>query len=804
MFDSSVSSQDPLDERPKTSHTGLKLGLVAGLLACVLAASYLARTSLVLGPAVSSHLGQLAQRHGVDLKVKAMRPLGLSGLRLEQVQLVARHGSYLLEGEFEAVDVTPDLGELLGERRLHPKDVAVEGGRILVIRQPSAKARPSPDEPDADDSPAEPRADQRPAPPATEPEALSTRTILRDVSVSIRPAPLPGSTRPLTLHRAEFMLTRGGQENAVDFRYGYGVLPDGVGFAMRRAGAPASQDQQVFLLEPQRPTRVDRWFEARAPLGLSVERVRICPQCEPATVDMEGLDVLASPTRSARLEEMTLQASHRELRASAPEVLLEADNKLLPYSMQNLEGVYDTGARTAIVQGDVFDDNFGRTSFAAHWSGQWGVLETHLQMRDFDTGVLWEQLGVDHRIGEGRWTGEMETSWEPAMDLAEATVDLKTDGLDLDLPIVTRDALVFGKLGLNLDAIVQPRARTVSISTGQAQLGEAGPIRFAGYATNAPGTYSQGGWVFDVQAAARGLDPQKLLDGLPPAIARVARGTSFEGDFGFGISSAGHTSYPEGIVLSVDFSGDVDVHGDNSYADVLSLAADGPPSIELPGTLSRRVDAKGWVNYDELPAYVPRVLTAAEDAQFFSHDGFDWGGLRRALVHNVRAGRIKRGGSTLSQQLSKNLFLDPQRTLVRKVQEAYVTWRLESELSKTRILELYMNLVDFGPNVQGLDDAAERYFGIRADELTLEQITLLASVLPGPSIFGKQVLSGYLPSSRLEKIEHILANLRFLGDITLAEYYEIYGAAEDGEVGGLKLTICDDDGKGPEGAPSCS
>ncbi len=804
MFDSPVSSQDPLDQRPKTSHTGLKLGLVAGLLACVLAASYLARTSLVLGPKVSSYLSQMAQRQGVDLKVKAMRPLGLTGLRLEQVQLVARHGSYRIEGEFEAVDVTPDLSELIGERRLHPKAVAVEGGRILVTRQPSAKKQPSADEPEADPKPSKPQAQGRPAPPASKPKVLSTRAILRDVSVSIRPAPLPGSTRPLTLHRAEIKLTRGGSKSAVDFRYGYGVLPDGVDFAMRRVGTPSSQERQVFLLEPQRPTRVDRWFEARAPVGLSVERVRICPQCEPVRVDMEGLDVLASPTRTARLQEVTLQASHRELRTSAPEMLFRTSDDLLPYSMQNLEGVYDTGTRTAIVQGDVFDDNFGHTSFAAHWSGQWGVLETHLQMRDFDTGVLWEQLGIDHRIGEGRWTGEMETSWEPAMDLAEATVDLQTDGLDLDLPIVTDDALVFGKLGLNLDAIVQPRARTISISTGEAQLGEAGPIRFAGYATDAPGTHSRGGWVFDVQAAARGLDPDRLLDGLPPAIARVAHGSTFEGDFGFGIASAGHTAYPEGIVLSVDFSGDVEVRGDSSYADVLSLAADGPPSIELPGTLSRRVDAKGWVNYDDLPTYVPRVLTAAEDAHFFSHDGFDWGGLRRALVHNVRAGRIKRGGSTLSQQLSKNLFLDPQRTLVRKLQEAYVTWRLESELSKTRILELYMNLVDFGPNVQGLDDAAERYFGIRAYDLTIAQTALLASVLPGPSLFGKQVLAGYLPSSRLEKIEHILSNLRFLGDITADQYREIYGAAEEGRVGGLKLTICDDDGKGPEGAPSCS
>jgi hypothetical protein len=796
------------DNRRGGVRLGLVLALVAGLLACLMAASYLARTPLVLGSLVQHKLSRLATHHGVNLRVNTFRPVGLIGLRLEQVQLVSRRGSYLVEADLDAINVKPSLGALFSGFEVHPDLVEVHGGRVRITRVPGADAAAAGSESGASTPAPKPSDAGALEAGASEAQAASsrrlTRAILHNVSFSVRPAPLPGTTRPLVLHRAEFLLTPSG-DAAVDFQSVYGRLPDATPFAVRqvRGAAPST-----YVVVPEEPTRIDQWFTSPMPAGLfnrrlSVGRVTVCPECDPARVELGDLRAVGPSGRVARADTLELSASASEVRLGLSEISLEAPNRPIPYSLRDLEAVYDAQSRTTIVQGDVLDGESGLASFASNWSSQWGVLETDIQLQNFHTAALWPQLGVSEQVVGGVHTGHVEASFEPWMDLLEFSLEVESRGFTLDLPLVTDDPLAFERIGLKVDATFQPRERTVSVSTGEAVLGhvdsgQTEPIRFGGYAVDA-----RRGWVFEAYASAEAIHPQRLRDGLPPTIARLARGTEFDGEFGFDIRSAGHTAFPESIALSVDFSGQVEVTGDSSFADVLALASDGPPSIDLPGTLAQNVALEAWIAYGSLPEHVPVVLTAAEDAKFFSHDGFDWRGLRRALVHNVKAGGIKRGGSTLSQQLSKNLFLDHERTLARKLQEAYVTWRLESELSKERILELYMNLVEWGPNIQGLRQAARRYFDVEPEKLSIPQVALLASVLPGPSLFGQQVLAGYLPSSRIEKIEHILSNLRFLRVISRSEYRDIYAHAIGGDIGGLDLVVCDDDGKSAEATPKC-
>jgi hypothetical protein len=809
------------DNRRGGVRLSLVLALSAGLLACLLAASYLARTPLVIGPLVQQKLSLLAERHDVNLTVNTFRPVGFTGLRLEQVQLVTRRGSYLIEADLDAVDITPSLGELFSGRHIHPASVEVDGGRIQITRAPVADTSPpdaNPPPPDAESdtqASSEPTSGQNSGAAASPPRPVSkrlTRAILHDVSVSVRPAPLPGTTRPLVLHRAELVVATAG-EPGVSLESIYGELPDATPFSVRQL---PGDGPGTYIVEPEVPTRVDRWFDTPTPASMSVESVILCPECDPARVELTELRFSSPSGRTAHADTLELLASANEVRVGFSEISLADAKRELPYRLLDLEAVYDAQSQTTIFQGEVRDDESGSASFASSWSGQWGVLETDIQLDSFDTDEMWTQLGVSQQIDGGVHTGTVEASYEPRMDLVEFSIEIDSRDLTLDLPVVTDAPLDFERVGLTLDASLQPRARTLSVSTGEARLGQkrepnreaqpdlqvepahTEPIRFGGYAIDAGR-----GWVFETYTFAEAIHPQRLRDGLPPTIARLARGTEFGGEFGFDIRSAGHTGYPESIALSVDFSGQVEVRGDSSFADVLALAAAGPPSIDLPGTLAQNVPLDAWIAYDSLPAHVPQVLTAAEDAKFFSHDGFDWRGLRRALVHNVKAGGIKRGGSTLSQQLSKNLFLDHERTLARKLQEAYVTWRLESELSKERILELYMNLVEWGPNIQGLRQAADRYFGVAPEDLTIPQVALLASVLPGPSLFGQQVLSGYLPSSRVEKIEHILSNLRFLHVISSAEYRDMYARAIGGEIGGLDLKVCDDDGKSADITPKC-
>ncbi len=138
----------------------------------------------------------------------------------------------------------------------------------------------------------------------------------------------------------------------------------------------------------------------------------------------------------------------------------------------------------------------------------------------------------------------------------------------------------------------------------------------------------------------------------------------------------------------------------------------------------------------ELPRYVPQAVIAIEDRRFYRHFGIDPIGLARAMITNIRAGRVVQGGSTLTQQLAKNLFLKPERTLKRKIQEAVLAIWLESRFTKDEILQLYLNRVYFGAGAWGIEKAARKYFGKSARELTLGEAAILAGMLKAPARYN--------------------------------------------------------------------
>ena len=139
-----------------------------------------------------------------------------------------------------------------------------------------------------------------------------------------------------------------------------------------------------------------------------------------------------------------------------------------------------------------------------------------------------------------------------------------------------------------------------------------------------------------------------------------------------------------------------------------------------------------WVPYERISIHLKRAVVAAEDDGFVDHEGFDWEGMQRALQKNEKKGRVVAGGSTISQQLAKNLFLSPSKSYVRKAQEAVITLMLETVMSKRRILEVYLNVVEWGNGVFGAEAAAQRYYGISARQLSASQAAHLAVMLPNP------------------------------------------------------------------------
>ena len=142
-----------------------------------------------------------------------------------------------------------------------------------------------------------------------------------------------------------------------------------------------------------------------------------------------------------------------------------------------------------------------------------------------------------------------------------------------------------------------------------------------------------------------------------------------------------------------------------------------------------------WRNYDNISTYFKQAIVAAEDAKFMQHHGFDWDGMRFALERNKDKGKVVAGGSTISQQLAKNLFLFNKRSFVRKGQEAVATWMMERIWSKQRILEVYINSVEFGENIYGVEAASQHYFGIRSRSMSREQAAFLAALLPNPKYY---------------------------------------------------------------------
>ena len=139
-----------------------------------------------------------------------------------------------------------------------------------------------------------------------------------------------------------------------------------------------------------------------------------------------------------------------------------------------------------------------------------------------------------------------------------------------------------------------------------------------------------------------------------------------------------------------------------------------------------------WTPISTMSPYLVKAVIIAEDDKFYSHEGFDYEAIQEALEKNIKAGRFRAGGSTITQQLAKNLYLTPEKSFLRKVKEALITWRLEEDISKRRILEVYLNVAEWGEGVFGAEAASLAYFGKPSSELTSMEAARLVSVLPNP------------------------------------------------------------------------
>ncbi len=164
-----------------------------------------------------------------------------------------------------------------------------------------------------------------------------------------------------------------------------------------------------------------------------------------------------------------------------------------------------------------------------------------------------------------------------------------------------------------------------------------------------------------------------------------------------------------------------------------------------------------WVEYTQISKNLKRAVIASEDAKFIDHEGFDWDGIQKAYEKNLKKGKIVGGGSTISQQLAKNLFLSSKRTPWRKGQEAIITLMLEKMMTKRRILEVYLNVIEWGNGVFGAQAASRHYFKVSASALDKAQAAKLAAMIPNPRFYDDHRNTRYLK----RRTATIQARMRF-------------------------------------------
>lgn len=210
-----------------------------------------------------------------------------------------------------------------------------------------------------------------------------------------------------------------------------------------------------------------------------------------------------------------------------------------------------------------------------------------------------------------------------------------------------------------------------------------------------------------------------------------------------------------------------------TFPDVEALANENPKSTAFMELRKKQLRRAGkddqlqhrWVKYDRISPYLRRAVLVSEDNAFYEHEGFDVEGIRDALRRDWERRRFSHGGSTITQQLAKNLYLTPSKNPLRKLKEAVIAWRMEQELSKKRILEIYLNVVELGESVYGAEAAARHYFGKSASALSPPEAALLAGALPNP-----RKLNPANPTKTLRKRQRIiLARMRRWGYVVEKE-----------------------------------
>jgi hypothetical protein len=404
------------------------------------------------------------------------------------------------------------------------------------------------------------------------------------------------------------------------------------------------------------------------------------------------------------------------------------------------------------------------------------------QSDGFDISALARLLPADApiRVVSGRLRGRAEALRYGRDGAWTFSGAFFVDALRVFAPLLFGDTVRELSVGADGSWVVDPNARLVRLQAGTVRVGEATVELNADAVRSAAGVQ---------RAEANVRVPRQpamaLLAAVPEESLSALGGLRLAGQAAAAALLRADRANPTGARVRVaGWSDGVVVDAWPTAIPESMLRGDTMPVRDRDGEVIATIGPllPGWTPLTSISPQLVRAVLASEDDGFYRHPGIDWRGIERALFRNLEAGRLVQGGSTISQQVVKMLFLSRERTLARKAEEAVLTWLAERTMGKTRILEAYFNLAEWGPGIRGIGQAATAYFARTPATLTLRESVFLASILPNPAVFGQQYADGEIVESRRVKMRNILTNMQRSGVISLAEFDAAVGLTDRGEV----------------------
>ena len=796
--------------------------VVSGALYGVRASSYLEQT-------LRRHLENVEAQKDIELDFRTLEPAGLTGIELKGVTGQLRFDGRRVSMRFDSLRLYVGYNPFESLNTVALNATVASNGSFDIS---PAKSKPEHKAPSDQQRSFASKENENPGDSEIRRDLWSSVDfgLSGDLEVIFRETTIEWESnfaqfRPLAIDR--LVMTRG------DFDVsGYGHLPDKTAFSV----SSTSHTPKAYVIKTHDRMRLDKWLPAierqlvrqmlsaaineisirnntadridaevffeHIPLEVEPFELKLCPRCETPSARTEKLNISSrtedshigsvsisfGETFSVDLADVTLPVlpSGTRLEGTTLHYLPTDRNVAVDIRLSQTESCEMSETVGSPVKREpicstspwLSDESeplaeetleVGLEVDSSNWDIQGQLRSNRFRLQGF-----WQRLGLDAYLRYGRVSGTQLFSYSWRDGQITGDMQLETHDIDFRLPIVSRD-------WLRLEHAAWTNEYAVDLTGGQARLHDGvfavSRNDFVDY--NLLFGWTGGSPRLKARARTGWLNPNSLKRSLPGPISSVTAQTAFDGLFGVTANILVDADDPNQTVLDVEAFGDVDTIARKSSFKIWSLASNGPPSFEISAEHVDWIESSEWTPIQDIPDRGIETLIAGEDTTFFEHHGFNWDGLRGAIVANLKQSELHRGGSTLTQQLAKNLFLTSERTLSRKLKEAYYTWRLEEWLSKDRILELYLNIVQFGPGIVGIEAAGHYYFGESLDEMDWLDYILLTSILPAPNFFGHMLRKDQLPHSRVTKAKHILKNLHFEDKITTDKYQRLLERVRD-------------------------